>query len=391
VPFAYVSYKTHTKLIREIQKDINSAVRTYNEIAKDFICVAKLKGVNTTTHEKISGEFLIVSAEKQTMLLIRIPTAQVLSVGKDNFKNDIFTTDILTIPKIKAQIQISPIQTYQNISLSSFSTGTDSLIYLTGKIEFYEPVKITIPLTKFQFIKQTSETRLELNHAPLDFLKSQGLADKILKNAEISIKSFIPVQAPTPTPAPTPTNTSTKIQTIEFTPNETIQILITTGQNITAGEVIAYKPSEKTQKIELELEKIQNKINQLQSKITLLDLKLARDTISISDQIFKLTQEYQTMESLENKGLKPHSSIEEIAYEIAKLQGKKKLKQLEHKNEIEKINTEIQNLKIKQKQLELELKQEQTKNSITATTSGKVKDIKETQIANKKIITITFE
>jgi len=199
------------------------------------------------------------------------------------------------------------------------------------------------------------------------------------------------VQAPTPTPAPTPTNTSTKIQTIEFTPNETIQILITTGQNITAGEVIAYKPSEKTQKIELELEKIQNKINQLQSKITLLDLKLARDTISISDQIFKLTQEYQTMESLVNKGLKPHSSIEEIAYEIAKLQGKKKLKQLEHKNEIEKINTEIQNLKIKQKQLELELKQEQTKNSITATTSGKVKDIKETQIANKKIITITFE
>jgi len=58
---------------------------------------------------------------------------------------------------------------------------------------------------------------------------------------------------------------------------------------------------------------------------------------------------------------------------------------------LKKINTDIQNLKIKQKQLELELKQEQTKNSITATTSGKVKDIKETQIANKKIITITFE
>ena len=383
-PFAYLSHKTHIKIIREIQKDINSAVRAYNEIAKDFICFAKLEGINTTTHEHISGEFMIITAEKLQRMLIRYNQTTV-AVGKDNFKDDIFTTNILTIPKIKAQTQISPTQTLQNISLSTLSNPEqDSLIYISGKIEFYEPIKITLPPTKFQFIKQTSETKLELNYAPLDFLKSQGLADKILKNAEISIKSFTPIQTPTTTP-------KTTTQTIEFTPNEEIQILIKTGQNITAGQIIAYKSSQKTQKIELEIEKIQNKINQLKNKITFLDLTLTQDTITINEQILKLKREYETIQELVNKKLKPQASIEEIIHEIAKLEGKKKIKQLEHQNETQKIKTEIENLNIKTKQLIIQLKQEQTKNSITATATGKVKDIKETQLANKKTITITIE
>jgi hypothetical protein len=68
IPFAYISFKTHTKIVREIQRDINSAVRSYNELSKNFICWARLEGINTTTGDKLKGDYLIISAEKQNML-----------------------------------------------------------------------------------------------------------------------------------------------------------------------------------------------------------------------------------------------------------------------------------------------------------------------------------
>jgi hypothetical protein len=55
IPFAYISFKTHTKIVREFQRDINSAVRSYNELSKNFICWARLEGINTTTGDKLEG------------------------------------------------------------------------------------------------------------------------------------------------------------------------------------------------------------------------------------------------------------------------------------------------------------------------------------------------
>jgi len=96
IPFAYISFKTHTKIVREIQRDINSAVRSYNELSKNFICWARLEGINTTTGDKLRGDYLIISAEKQNMLLIK-EGSLTLSVGKDNFKNEKDKTQFILI------------------------------------------------------------------------------------------------------------------------------------------------------------------------------------------------------------------------------------------------------------------------------------------------------
>jgi inner membrane protein len=194
IPFAYISFKTHTKIVREIQRDINSAVRSYNELSKNFICWARLEGINTTTGDKLKGDYLIISAEKQNMLLIK-EGSLTLSVGKDNFKNDIFTADILTIPKQKAHLEIKNLS-IQNQTLANAIDLNDSLLFISGEIEFYEPLEpIQPPPTKFEFFKQTTEHKIKLNMTTTEFLKSLNLQDKIIKSAKLTIKKIYLEQA----------------------------------------------------------------------------------------------------------------------------------------------------------------------------------------------------
>lgn len=394
LPLAFISYKTHTKLIREIQKDINSAVRSYNELAKNFICFAQLEGVNTTTHEHIKGEFLIVSAEKQNMLLVRTPDALTASVGKDNFKNDIFTTNIITIPKIKAKTEIKTL-TIENQSITTAVTANpDSLVYLSGKIEFYEPIEIKKTLTKYQFIKQTSETKIELNFTPLDYLKKINIADKIIKRASLTVKTFYPLEAPLFAKAERESGGESiqmVTQTIEFNPTEKIILLIKQGQTVQAGQVIAFKLSPQAEKISLDIEKLKIKISKLQNEIVNLQKKITEDTTTINNEISNLKIEINQTQDLVKKNLKPQQALDELQKEINKLTAKKKILTLDYLSREGKIKTQIEELKLSIKQKEIELEHEKLKRTISATASGLVADIKQIQLKNKNSIIITLK
>ncbi|CUT03359.1 metal-dependent hydrolase [Candidatus Chrysopegis kryptomonas] len=394
-PLAYISHKTHTKIIRQIQKDINSAVRAYNELAKDFICFAKINGINTTTHEKIKGEFMIISAEKQNMLLVRNPEGLTVTVGKDPFKNDIFTTDILTTPKIKAKTEIKNITIENQTLTSGLNTppDLDSLVYLSGEIELYEPIFIEKPITKHEFIKQTSENKIKLNFAPLDYIKKTNIANLIIKKASITAKIFYPEQTPSALTPPIKTHEENKFttQTIELKPNEKINLLIKTGQAISTGEIIAYKLSPKAEKISLEIEKLNIKILKLENQLSILKKKLTEDTSSINLQILKLSQELKRTQELIQKGLKPQSAQEQINEEIEKLNTKKKILLLDYQDKESKTQIQIKEIKLQIKQKEIELKSEQLKQTITSSASGIVADIKQIQSKTKNSIIITIK
>jgi hypothetical protein len=123
------------------------------------------------------------------MLLIK-EGSLTLSVGKDNFKNDIFTANILTIPKQKAQVEVKNLS-IQNQTLGNAIDLNDSLLFISGEIEFYEPLEpIQPPPTKFEFFKQTTEHKIKLNMTTTEFIRSLNLQDKIIKSAKL-LKKFI--------------------------------------------------------------------------------------------------------------------------------------------------------------------------------------------------------
>jgi inner membrane protein len=387
IPFAYISFKTHTKIVREIQRDINSAVRSYNELSKNFLCWARLEGINTTTGDKLKGDYLIISAEKQNMLLIK-EGSLTLSVGKDNFKNDIFTADILTIPKGKARLEIKNLS-IQNQTLGNAIDLNDSLLFISGEIEFYEPLEpIQPPPTKFEFFKQSTEHKIKLNMTTTLFLKSLNLQDKIIKSAKLTLKKIYLETQPAPAPAVADNGKNEKDKTqfilIELHPNENIRFVVKPQDTIKEGQTIAYRQTSEIERLKLQINQIQSQISQTENEIKALDQRLKQDTTEINLKLAQIEREISGLEELKKRGLAGPQATFKLEKEKEALLNKIKQKQTDAELKKGKLFLKIETLKTKIKEIELKITDIEVKNTIKSTASGRLREIRESATKTKK-------
>jgi len=394
IPFAYISYKTHPKIIREIQRDINSAVRSYNELSKNFLCFARLEGINTTTGDKLKGDYLIISAEKQNMLLIK-EGSLTLSVGKDNFKNDIFTANILTIPKQKAHSEVKNLS-IQNQTLANAIDLNDSLLFLTGEIEFYEPLEpIQPPPTKFEFFKQTGEHKIKLNMTTTEFLRSLNLQDKIIKSAKLTLKKIYLETQPAPTPAVADNGKNEKDKTqfilIELHPNENIRFVVKPQDTIKEGQTIAYRQTTEIERLKLQINQIQSQISQTESEIKALDQRLKQDTTEINLKLAQIEREISGLEELRKRGLAGPQATFKLEKEKETLLNKIKQKQTDAELKKGKLYLKIETLKTKIKEIELKITDLEVKNTIKSTASGRLREIRESLTKSKRQFLLILE
>jgi hypothetical protein len=395
IPFAYISFKTHTKLIREVQKDINSAVRTYNEISKNFLCWARLEGINTTTGDKLKGDYLIISAEKQNMLLIK-EGSLTLSVGKDNFKNDIFTADILTIPKQKAQSEIKNLS-IQNQTLGNSIDLNDSLLFVSGEIEFYEPIEpIQPPPTKFEFFKQTTEHKIKLNMTTTEFLKSLNLQDKIIKSAKLTIKKIYLEQAKidtssSPLAGEGRVRGETQFILIELNPNENIRFVVKPQETIKEGQTIAYRQTTEIEHLKLQINQIQSQISQTENEIKAINERLKQDTIDLNLKLSQIEREISQLEELKKRGLAGPGATFKLEKEKETLLNKIKGKQTDAELKKGKLYLKIETLKTKIKELELKITDLEVKNTIKSTATGRLREIRESLTKSKRQFLLILE
>jgi inner membrane protein len=395
IPFAYISFKTHTKIVREIQRDINSAVRSYNELSKNFLCVARLEGINTTTGDKLKGDYLIISAEKQNMLLIK-EGSLTLSVGKDNFKNDIFTADILTIPKQKAHVEVKNLS-IQNQTLGNAIDLNDSLLFLTGEIEFYEPLEpIQPPPTKFEFFKQTTEHKLKLNMTTTEFIRSLNLQDKIIKSAKLTLKKITlegnnQTQTPSPPAGEGRVRGETQFILIELNPNENIRFVVKPQETIKEGQTIAYRQTTEIERLKLQISNIQAQISQTESEIKAIDERLKQDTIEINLKLAQIEREISGLEELKKRGLAGQGATFKLEKEKETLLNKIKGKQTETELKKGKLYLKIETLKTKIKEIELKITDLEVKNTIKSTASGRLREIRESLTKSKRQFLLILE
>jgi inner membrane protein len=392
IPFAYISFKTHTKIVREIQRDINSAVRSYNELSKNFICWARLDGINTTTGDKLKGDYLIISAEKQNMLLIK-EGSLTLSVGKDNFKNDVFTADILTIPKQKAHVEIKNLS-IQNQTLANAINLNDSLLFISGEIEFYEPLEpIQPPPTKFEFFKQSSDHKIKLNMTTTEFIKSLNLQDKIIKSAKLTLKKITLISSPLAgegkgeggqkidTISSPPTQ---QFILIELHPNENIRFVVKPQDTIKDGQTIAYRQTTEIERLKLQINQIQAQISQTENEIKALDERLKQDTTEINLKLSQIEREISGLEELKKRGLAGPQATFKLEKEKESLLNKIKGKQTDAELKKGKLFLKIETLKTKIKEIELKITDLEVKNTIKSTATGRLKEIRESATKTKK-------
>ena len=391
IPFAYISHKTHAKIIREIQKDINSAVRTYNELAKDFLCIANIyEGINTTTHEHIKGKFLIISAEKQNMLLVKNGILT-LSVGKDNFKNDIYTANILTTPLARAKTEIKTLS-IQNQSLSSIIDLNDTLTFITGEIEFYEAITSQQPPpTKFEFFKQTSETKIKLANATAEFLKSIDIADKIIKNAKITIKKIYPEQNKTIETEKTAKAPAQSFQLIEINDYENLRFAVSPGDTIREGQMIAFIQTIEIEKHKIEIENLSNQIEALAVELKTAEAKFRADTAQLKIKLKQIEDEISHRHELARRELAPQGEPGELINQKEKIRAEINKAIAEFELKKSKLELKQKQLQNRIKEIQLKINSLEAKRTITATAPGVIKEIKQSKIKNKKQFLLTLE
>jgi inner membrane protein len=399
IPFAYISFKTHTKLIREVQKDINSAVRTYNELSKNSLCWARLEGINTTTGDKLKGDYLIISAEKQNMLLIK-EGSLTLSVGKDNFKNDIFTADILTIPKGKARLEIKNLS-IQNQTLGNAIDLNDSLLFLTGEIEFYEPLEpIQPPPTKFEFFKQTTEHKIKLNMTTTEFIRSLNLQDKIIKSAKLTLKKISLISSPlagegkgegAQKAGEGKGEGSQQFILIELNPNENIRFVVKPQETIKEGQTIAYRQTTEIERLKLQINQIQSQISQTENEIKALDQRLKQETTDLNIKLSQIEREISGLEELKKRGLAGPQATFKLEKEKETLLNKIKGKQTDAELKKGKLYLKIETLKTKIKELELKITDLEVKNTIKSTATGRLREIRESATKSKRQFLLILE
>jgi hypothetical protein len=396
IPFAYISFKTHTKIVREIQRDINSAVRSYNELSKNFICWARLEGINTTTGDKLKGDYLIISAEKQNMLLIK-EGSLTLSVGKDNFKNDIFTADILTIPKVKAHSLEIKNLSIQNQTLGNAIDINDSLLFVSGEIEFYEPLEpIQPPPTKFEFFKQSTEHKIKLNMTTTEFIRSLNLQDKIIKSAKLTMKKIYlegnnQTQTPSPQAGEGKGEGSQQFILIELHPNENIRFVVKPQETIKEGQTIAYRQTTEIERLKLQINQIQSQISQTENEIKAINERLKQDTTEINLKLAQIEREISGLEELKKRGLAGPQATFKLEKEKETLLNKIKGKQTDAELKKGKFYLKIETLKTKIKEIELKITDLEVKNTIKSTASGRLREIRESLTKSKRQFLLILE
>jgi inner membrane protein len=384
IPIAYVSLNTYKTTVREVQRDVASAVREYDELAKDFIVFARVqKGVNTITHQDINGEFMIIAAEKQNVLIVRTPEGA-LSVGKDKFLNDIFTDDVLAIPRIKARTTIQSLEA-QNQSLaiirSPYQTA-DSLVFFSGDIEFYEPVAlrdtVDLPLfsTRFKSIVQSNQ-KLKLNLEPYDILKSVNITDEIIKTAKLTIKAITPLKSSAASDSmPIVVNSTSKFQLVEIKQSENLRLLIDTGTAITAGQEIGFIQTNDVQLLKLKMEQLEANLQLFDNQARKENSTFAADSALIGVQISSLESQIGLQEDLVARQLAGKGLLGELTAKLTELQTKQTKLVTNHHHVLERISSAKQKALNNIAQLNLKVSDLEEKHTITATYKGIVKEIR---------------
>jgi hypothetical protein len=329
------------------------------------------------------------------MLLIK-EGSLTLSVGKDNFKNDIFTANILTIPKQKAQVEVKNLS-IQNQTLANSIDLNDSLLFISGEIEFYEPLEpIQPPPTKFEFFKQTTEHKIKLNMTTTEFIRSLNLQDKIIKSAKLTIKKIYLEQAKidtssSPLAGEGRVRGETQFILIELNPNENIRFVVKPQETIKEGQTIAFRQTTEIERLKIQINQIQAQISQTENEIKAINERLKQDTIEINLKLAQIEREISGLEELKKRGLAGPQATFKLEKEKETLLNKIKGKQTDAELKKGKLYLKIETLKTKIKELELKITDLEVKNTIKSTASGRLREIRESLTKSKRQFLLILE
>jgi len=391
IPVFLIANQGYERFIRATQKNIESAVRDYNEFSRDNLVFANATAYNMLTKQPFNGTIELIGALNPSTLIFKGVDGDLHTLGKD-FEADYVAENILCERGAPARSFVRSID-LSNQLLSQITTYVDTSTenYLFGDLSTNDKVSLPENIRIFSPITGGGGT-IKLNYARYHDVCTFNLEYVFITKGILTVKSILPGKSLQGRSAPgltLPKLENYSQISLTLDPKESIEFYKARGDTVKEKEVIARKNLAQffQDQISLNEGKIQALESQKISFSSDIDQKIAN-----AEQSAKIdsTEHHQRTE-LSKDGF---TSDRVLTFSRLKWQKSKTLlSQLiaSRSATSSKITLDIRRLTLANRQLRAKANAAETQSEVRSTVNGLLMDIRQVPHNNKTQVTFIIK
>lgn len=391
IPVFLIANQGYERFIRSTQKNIESAVRDYNEFSRDNLVFANARAYNMLTKQPFVGTVEVIGALNPSTLIFKGIDGDLHTLGKD-FEADYVAENILCNKGEPARSFVRSID-LSNQLLSQITTYIDTSVenYLFGDLSTNDKVSLPENIRIFSPITGGGGT-IKLNYARYHDITTFNLEYVFITKGILTVKSILPGKSLEGRSAPGLTLPKLENYTqisLTVDPKESIEFYKARGDTVKEKEVIARKNLAQffQDQISLNEGKIQALESQKISSLSDIDQKIANaeQTARIDSaehhQRTELSKDGFTSDRvLGHSELKWHKSRTLLSQLIAS-----------RSSTSSKVALEIRRLTLANRQLSSKAKAAEMQSEVRSTVDGLLIDIRQVPHNNKTQVTFIIK
>jgi inner membrane protein len=391
IPVFLIAHQGYERFIRSTQKNIESAVRDYNEFSRDNLVLANATAYNMLTKQPFSGTVEIIGALNPSTLIFKGSDGDLHTLGKD-FEADFVADGILCEKGRPAQSVVrsfdlsnqllSQITSYLDTSLENYFFGDLST---SDKVSLPENIKIFSPISG-------GGSTIKFNYARYQDIRTFNLEYVFITKGILTAKSILPGKKQVAQSAPGLTLPRLENYTqvsLTLDPKESIQFFKSRGDSVKEKEVIARKDLAQF---------FQDQISLNEGKIQALESQNVAFLSEINQKVINAEQaaRIDSTEFAQRAELSKGGYISDRVVTIVELKWRKSkttLSQLlaERSSAFSKTTLEIRKLALTNRQLKSKADAAEKQSEVRSTVNGILIDIRQVPHNNKTQVTFIIK
>ena len=391
IPVFLIANQGYERFIRSTQKNIESAVRDYNEFSRDNLVFANATAYNMLTKQPFNGTIEVIGALNPSALIFKGIDGDLHTLGKD-FEADYVAESILCEKGGSARSFVRSID-LSNQLLSQVTTYIDTSTenYLFGDLSTNDKVSLPENIRIFSPITGGGGT-IKLNYARYHDVCTFNLEYVFITKGILTVKSILPGKSLQGRSAPgltLPKLENYSQISLTLDPKESIEFYKARGDTVKEKEVIARKNLAQffEDQISLNGGKIQALESQKISFLSDVDQKIAN-----AEQVARIdSADHHQRTELSKDGF-----TSDRVLTLSRLKWQKSrtlLSQLiaSRSATSSKIALEIRRLTLANRQLRAKAKAAETQSEVRSTVNGLLMDIRQVPHNNKTQVTFIIK
>ena len=391
IPVFLIAHQGYERFIRSTQRNIESAVRDYNEFSRDNIVFATAAAYNMLTKQPFRGTVEIVGALNPSTLIFKGADGDLHTLGKD-FEADYVAENVLCdrggpsrsiVRSIDLSNQLlSQITAYIDTSVESYFFGDLST---TDKVSLPENIRIFSPVTG-------GGGSIKFNFARYHDISTFNLEYVFITKGILTIKSIVLGKSQDGHPSPGLTlprlENYTQIS-LTLDPKESIQFLKGRADTVRDKEIIARKDLAQffQDQISLNEGKIQSLETQKLAFLSEVDQKIVN-----SEQAAKIDSSEHAQRAELSKGGFTSDEVLKLS-ELKWRKSRTTLSQLiaSRSATLSKISLELRRIALANRQLKSKADAAEKQSEVRSTVNGVLIDIRQIPHNNKTQVTFIIK